>query len=72
MIGDEKGQMDAGATILPSSCDGENDVTYGARGNDRARLGSNDESVRTVAESFVGNVLDDFSSTVPLSRMSLK
>lgn len=52
---------------------GENDVSYRARGNGRLRLGSNEESVRTVvAENFVDNVFDDVSSTTSLSRMSLK
>lgn len=66
---DEKEQMDTDDAILPSGCDGEHGVTQGARGNDRVRrLGSKEESVRKVAESFVGNVFDDLSSTASLSR----
>ena len=69
---EEKEQMDADAAISAIMGDDENDSTHRARGHDRVRLCSNEESVRAVAGNFVDNVFDDLSSTASLSRMSLK
>lgn len=73
-VEDEKAeQMDTDAPIIRtriSGCDGEHGATHAARGKDWAGLDANDELVRTVAESFVGNVLGD--STASSSRLTLK
>lgn len=76
-----RGEQDgdnSGQTVRSAAAEGKNeqidmyterDVTYGATGgNDRAALGFSEESVRAVAEGFVGNVLDDMSWTASLSR----
>lgn len=54
-----------------SSVDAERCAVLRAREGNRSRRKSKRQSVRAIAESFVGGVLDDVSSADSLSRMSL-
>lgn len=76
-VEDEKDEqvIDAGAHFLPvCGCDVEHDGATNAGREDDCCVGpdAEDKSVRTVAESFVDNVLDDLSSTASLSRLAEK
>lgn len=62
LAGEEKQQLDT---------DGDRDDASRAREYSRGTQESNEESVRIVAESFVGDVFDDLSTSLSFSQMSL-
>ncbi len=62
LAGEEKQQLDT---------EDDRDDASRAREYGRGRQESDEESVRIVAESFVGDVFEDLSTSLSLSRMSL-